>query len=239
MSKTKTKFLQLEDINIAYKQEGTGPALILLHGNSQDKRIFKQFQKKYFTSFTTYAIDSRGHGKSKSYDNTYTIKQLSDDIIHFCKAKKIDQAYVVGYSDGGNIALFLAKNAPNIFNKIVAISPNYLVGGIGNKTLKLFIIMLQIMKVFKRVGIRTDKSIMKLNLMLRDIGITEEELSTINCNIKILYAEKDIIKEDHIKKLAGLLPNAKIEKICKSNHFNIIYKKQMIKGIDEFFKSTS
>jgi pimeloyl-ACP methyl ester carboxylesterase len=85
-----TKYLQLETIKIAYTEFGTGPNLILLHGNSQNKNIFRKHQLHYFKNFHTYAIDSRGHGKSISYDTEYSIKEYSEDIINFCKKMGIN-----------------------------------------------------------------------------------------------------------------------------------------------------
>ena len=62
-----------------------------------------------------------------------TIEKFSEDVIAFCNRKGIQQAFVIGYSDGGNIALFLAKKAPKLFPRIVAISPNTLANGTKNQ----------------------------------------------------------------------------------------------------------
>ena len=129
MEKLPTEYLDLGDVRIAYREHGAGPALILLHGNSASKAMFSKYQTVHFATFRTIAVDSRGHGETVSIDTQYSIHQYSEDVIGLCRAKGISQAFVIGYSDGGNIALFLAKNAPDIFKKIVAISPNYLVSG--------------------------------------------------------------------------------------------------------------
>ena len=112
MNKLPTEYVDLPDIRIAYTQYGNGQVLVLLHGNSESKSIFTEYQTKHFLMFHTFAVDSRGHGESKSTDDEYTIDQFSDDVINLCKTKRINQAYVIGYSDGGNIAFFLAKKAP-------------------------------------------------------------------------------------------------------------------------------
>jgi pimeloyl-ACP methyl ester carboxylesterase len=78
----KTKYLRLDTIKMAYTEYGSGPNLILLHGNSQNKSIFRKHQLHYFRDFHTYAIDSGGHGQSVSEDNEYSFKKYSDDIIN-------------------------------------------------------------------------------------------------------------------------------------------------------------
>ncbi len=49
------------------------------------------------------------------------------------------------------------------------------------------------------------KYILRFHMMMVDIGITEEELGSIRTHLKILYAENDMIKEDHLVRLAGII----------------------------------
>ena len=228
MNKLPTEFIELPDIHIAYTQYGSGQALLLLHGNSENKGIFKEYQTKHFSMFHAIALDSRGHGESKSTDEEYTINQYSDDVINFCKAKGIDEAYVIGYSDGGNIALFLAKKAPELFTRLIAISPNYLVSGTTDDGLRLIKRLNKIMGFLDRIGFNFKKSLMRFNLMLTDIGITDDELKSIRTDIKIIYAEHDMIKETHLKQLAELIPTASLDKIEGCNHMTILNKREAI-----------
>ena len=103
MGKLSTAYVDLRDIKLAYREYGNGPAVILLHGNSENKKIFEKYQLKYFSEYNTIAVDSRGHGQSISNDSEYSIKQNADDIVRLCQAKGIKESYVIGYSDGANI----------------------------------------------------------------------------------------------------------------------------------------
>jgi pimeloyl-ACP methyl ester carboxylesterase len=235
----KTKYLQLDTAKIAYTEYGSGQNLIFLHGNSLNKNIFKKHQLHYFKDFHTYAIDSRGHGQSFSEDKEYSIKQYSEDIINFCKNKGIKKAYVAGFSDGGNICLFLAQKSPEIFEKIIVLSPKYLANGSTDKTLRFLNMMYKIILFMEKIHLLPKRIVMRWELMLKDIGITEEELMKINSNILILYAEKDMIKEEHILKMSELIKNCKVKKIKKTNHLNIYKNKETIKEIIEYFKQNS
>jgi pimeloyl-ACP methyl ester carboxylesterase len=149
-------------------------------------------------------------------------------VINFCKAKAIDEAYVIGYSDGGNIALFLAKKAPELFTRLIAISPNYLVSGTTEDGLRLIKRLYKIMRFLGRIGFNFKKSLMRFNLMLTDIGITDDELKSIRTAMKIIYAEHDMIKETHLQQLAELIPNATLEKVKDCNHMTILNKPEAI-----------
>jgi pimeloyl-ACP methyl ester carboxylesterase len=234
MGKLVTEYVQLPDARIAYRQAGSGPALLLLHGNSESKSIFAEYQQVRFPMFHTFAIDSRGHGETVSEDEAYTIGQYADDVIAFCGALGIQKAYVIGYSDGGNIALHLAKKAPQLFPKLVAISPNYLASGTTDGTLKMFRMMKTVLVMLGKLGLPTRKAILRFNLMLTDIGITAEELKGIRTNVRIIYAAHDLIKESHILDIGRLIPGATVRKIENCNHLTVYSKREAIADIAEF-----
>ncbi|MDR1070218.1 MAG: alpha/beta hydrolase [Gracilibacteraceae bacterium] len=231
-----TKYLELDNIKIAYCEYGAGHDLLLLHGNSENKSIFKKHQLKYFEKFHTFAIDSRGHGQSISEDNEYSINQYSDDVINFCEKLGINKTYVVGFSDGGNICLFLARKNPEVFEKIIALSPNYLAEGTAAKTLKFLHRMYKLFLFMEKLRLPMRKAIMKWELMLKDIGITDGELKEIKTNMYILYAENDMIKEEHLLKMAELIKNCQIKKIKNTTHSNIYKSEETIKEIIEYLK---
>jgi phosphatidylglycerol lysyltransferase len=235
MQQLPTRFIDLPDARLAYCEHGTGPHLLLLHGNSESKRIFNQYQLEDFNMFTTLALDSRGHGETQSNDDELTIDKFSDDVIELCNLKGIKKAFVIGYSDGGNIALFLAKKAPLLFPRIVAISPNTLASGTTDGTLRLFRNLQKVMKFLKRIGFNTQKSIMRLNLMLTDIGLTDADLKSIHTSVKIIYAEKDLVKEEHILHIASLIPGAALDKIAGCTHMNVYKKTEAVDSMKRFF----
>ena len=232
----KTKYIKLDNVKIAYHEYGSGENLLLLHGNLQNKSIYKKYQIKYFSNFHTFAIDSRGFGKSTSKDSEYSIEQYSDDIINFCKKLGINKTYVIGFSDGGNICLFLAKKNPDIFTKIIAISPNYLANGLTDETIKMLMKIYNILLFLQKIKLPMKKAISKWELMMKDIRITDDDLINLNANILIMYADNDLIKEEHILKMAELIKNSKIKKIAKSTHTEIINKEETIKEIIEYLK---
>jgi len=228
MARWRTQFVDLPDATIAFREHGSGPPLILLHGNSESKRIFARYQRRHFTDLHTLALDSRGHGQSKSQTLNFSIGQYAEDVIAVCKRLAIEKANVIGYSDGGNIALHLACKAPRMFPKIIAISPNYLVSGTTDGALRLFRKIIQLMEFLGRIGLNTRRYIARFNLMMTDIGLSEKDLRGIRTGVSILYAEKDLIKEDHIKQIAQLIPGAGLHKIKGSTHLSILKRPEAV-----------
>jgi len=232
----RTKYLELNNTKIAYFEYGSGPNLLLIHGNLQNKKVFKKYQIEYFNNFHTYAIDSRGFGQSISKNNEYSIDQYSEDIIDFCKKLGLNNTYVVGFSDGGNICLFLAKKHPEIFTKIIAISPNYLASGLTDEIIKLQNKLYKIFLFLQKIKLPMKKVISKWELMMKDIGIADNDLKDIKTNMLIIHAENDLIKEEHILRIKELIKDCKLKKIKKSTHSDIINKEETINEIMEFLK---
>jgi Predicted hydrolases or acyltransferases (alpha/beta hydrolase superfamily) len=220
MTQYPTEFQALDDIEVAYWQHGSGPDLLLIHGNSESKAIFADYPA-HFPGFHIWALDSRCHGESRSKDEMLTIEQIADDVIRFCEAKGIRQADVIGYSDGGNVALFLAKKAPQRFGKLIAISPNTLVSGTTDCTLRLFRGVVGVLTFFSRIGFDLKKTLLVLNLMMRDIGLSFADLGQIQTQVKVIYAEKDMIKESHIQEIAAAIPGSSLDKVPGCTHITI------------------
>jgi pimeloyl-ACP methyl ester carboxylesterase len=236
MGKRMTEFVDLKDVRIAYRQHGSGPVLLLLHGNSESKALFGDYQEKYFPDYHTMALDSRGHGESVSEDEAYSIAQYADDVIAFCKAKGFSRVMVIGYSDGGNIALHLAKKAPQLFPKLAVISPNYLAGGTTDGWLRIFRMVAGLLGFLHRLGFPVRKALLRWNLMLTDIGLTPEDMRSIRTSVRILYAEKDMIKESHILEIGGFIPNATVRKIGHCDHMSIMEKRDTVDDIAKYLK---
>ena len=205
-----------------------------LHGNSGSKSVFRNYQLKHFKDFHTFALDSRGHGQSISVDENYSIEQYSCDVIRFCQALKIERASVIGYSDGGNISLWLALKAPEMFPKIVAISPNYLVSGSTDASLMLTKRICRLLTFLGRMGLPTRKQLLKFDLMLKDIGLSAEDLRKIRTSLRILYAEHDLIKEDHILNIHQNIPGSTLQKIYKCSHITIPYRQEAIADMQNY-----
>ena len=215
-------------------KKGQGDVLIFLHGNSLDSGIFVNLYDYFSEKYKVVAIDSRGHGSSECGEVPYSIDLFADDIITFCSKKKFANICVVGYSDGANIALMIAKKYPQLIDKLVIISGNYKVDGIKKwlrNILKFLIILLiPFSKYFNPIKIQK----WKFDLMLNDMGISEIDLKQIIKPTLVLCAENDLIYEEHTFDIHKNIKGSVLKIIKKTNHSNIIFNNQIIKIIDEF-----
>ncbi len=107
------------DIKLHYTESGTGFPLVLLHGNGESGEYF-HFQKEYFCRYFRVIVpDTRGHGGSPRGNAPFTITQFARDLHDFMDEKGIKKAHILGFSDGGNIAIAFALAYPEYAESLI------------------------------------------------------------------------------------------------------------------------
>ena len=107
------------DIELYYTEKGKGEPLLLLHGNGDSGEYFSNQIDVFAKSYHVYAIDTRGHGKSPRGTAPFTIRQFADDLRDFMDGLGIEKAHILGFSDGGNIAMIFAMKYPERVDRLI------------------------------------------------------------------------------------------------------------------------
>ncbi|MCG5059221.1 MAG: 2-succinyl-6-hydroxy-2,4-cyclohexadiene-1-carboxylate synthase [Limnoraphis sp. WC205] len=97
------------------------PVLLFLHGFLGNGNDFNTVISPLSKSFDCIAVDLPGHGKTKvnSGDDFYSLSNTAKGLIDWLEELQIKQCFLVGYSMGGRLALYLALYYPQYFNKVV------------------------------------------------------------------------------------------------------------------------
>lgn len=229
--------INVGDIELSYYRKGSGKkALILLHGNSEDATIFIDYLNNCLNDYKIYAIDLRGHGHSGNGKGHFTIKDMAIDIMRFINLKPFSNASIVGYSDGANIAMYLAKIAPSLVEKLVLISGNLFVKALSSTFVNSTKRKYKFIKPFSFISKKAKTASSKLALMLNNIGVYSDDLNKFNFPTLVIDAENDIIEKDHTSLIAKSIPNAQHITIEKTNHYNLIKNPLLFTAIDDFLK---
>ncbi|RJE77447.1 acyl-CoA esterase [Pseudoalteromonas sp. MSK9-3] len=103
-----------------YKQTGSGPNLILMHGLFGSLENLNVIAKTLSEHFTVYNVDLRNHGKSFHSDDM-SYPHMAGDIKALLEHLNIDKAHVVGHSMGGKVAMQFASSFNHHVNKLVVL----------------------------------------------------------------------------------------------------------------------
>jgi len=106
---------------------GPGPAVLLVHGNSSSKEIFRrQFEDERLGGLRLVAPDLPGHGASGDARDPaagYTLGGYARMAIEVLEALGIEKATVLGWSLGGHVALDMISRWAGITGVMISGAP--------------------------------------------------------------------------------------------------------------------
>ncbi|MCC5668987.1 2-succinyl-6-hydroxy-2,4-cyclohexadiene-1-carboxylate synthase [Nostoc sp. CHAB 5784] len=96
------------------------PLILFLHGFMGNINEFDEAIKVLVEDFSYLTLDLPGHGKTQvlGSDEYYKIQPTAQTIINLLDELKIDKCYLIGYSMGGRLALYLTLYFPERFIKV-------------------------------------------------------------------------------------------------------------------------
>ena len=96
------QFTASDGARIAYRDEGDGIPLVLLHGLMAHAGFFRE-QAPLAGRFRLIRIDLRGHGQSACAGERPTVEQAAADVAELADALELENAIGVGWSLGATI----------------------------------------------------------------------------------------------------------------------------------------
>ena len=196
------------DIELFCTKQGSGPPLLLLHGNGEDGTYFVHQVAEFSRDFTVYAIDTRGHGHSPRGTAPFTISQFADDLLAFMDRHGMEQANLLGFSDGGNIALTFALRHPDRVSRLILNGANLDPRGVKPLVQLPIVLGYHVASLFKNPQARAHAEL--LGLMVNEPHIAPVELETLTMPVLVIAGTRDMIRESHTRLIAASIPGARL-----------------------------
>ncbi|MFZ0660538.1 MAG: alpha/beta hydrolase [Candidatus Binataceae bacterium] len=111
---TTTKSIaSINGISIAYRDRGSGAAVVFVHGHPFDQSMWDPQLAALSWKYRTITLDLRGYGKSEVPNvNATTVETMAADIKSLLDHLGIQKTVVVGLSMGGQVAMAFADLFP-------------------------------------------------------------------------------------------------------------------------------
>ncbi|RJQ75899.1 alpha/beta fold hydrolase [Amycolatopsis panacis] len=116
-------FVVRPEVELFATDEGTGPAVLLLHGWAGDGTDWSPLAADLIADHRVVVPDHRGHGRSSVPDGPYDAKTLAADAATLLRACDVPSAVVIGHSLGGAVASALAVEEPDLVDALVLVEP--------------------------------------------------------------------------------------------------------------------
>lgn len=188
-------------VKLYYEEKGMGQPMVLLHGNGEDSSYFKN-QIEYFSKkYRVIAVDTRGHGKSERGTAPFTLRQFARDLKQFLDEMGLRRIILLGFSDGGNIALIFTILHPQYVDRLILNGANLTPSG-----MKAGVIGSIYCSYLKEclAGAKGDKKKKELlQLMLREPHIRPVYLKTMRKPVLVIAGTRDMIRTGHTKKFTA------------------------------------
>ena len=123
------QFLDVRGSHLYVETIGSGPPLVFLHGGvlSFDNNFAKQ-RDDFAASHRVIGIDRRGHGHSPDDARPFDYRDMAEDTAAVIERLGVGPVDVIGHSDGGDVALILAHDHPELVRRVIVSGANLRAG---------------------------------------------------------------------------------------------------------------
>jgi pimeloyl-ACP methyl ester carboxylesterase len=214
--------------HIYYAVYGNGDPVILLHGGLGNSDHWANQVPALSDKFQVIVIDSRGQGRSTRAKGPISYDVMASDVIAVMDKLEIKRASMVGWSDGGEIALKLGIGFPDRVDKLFVFGSNYDSSGSKPRNgppastfnayaAKCKIDYLRMSKTPRAYDTLVDYL---LPIWRNPMGFTKEQLRSIQAPTMVADGDHDeVIVLDQVEEMSKLIPNGQFKVFTDASHF--------------------
>ena len=114
-------FIEIDNARIRYVEEGTGPAVLILHGASSNAEDMRLALGDHLDGFRAVYVDRPGLGWSERPDGRWTPEREAALLAELATRLDMERPVVVGHSWGGAITMRMAIDHGEVLSGIVLI----------------------------------------------------------------------------------------------------------------------
>ena len=214
---------------IWYGAVGEGSPVILLHGGLSSSRAWgEQVSPLVAAGHRVILIDSRGHGRSTLGDGPLSYERMADDVLAVMDQLKLEKSAVVGWSDGGIIALVLAMRRGDRLSRVYAFGANMDLQGVRSNAGDAPILKVVAPRLIADYAALspTPDGFARLHQAVRAMQATQpnysaSQLAALRGPAVMIAdgAEDEFVTAEHQAYLARVIPGAQLRLLPGGGHF--------------------
>jgi pimeloyl-ACP methyl ester carboxylesterase len=220
---------------IYYAMQGTGPTLVLLHGGgASGEHSFARQLDVFSERHHIVAPDQIGQGHTPDVPDALTYTGMMDDTAALLQHLNLKHVDVVGFSDGGILALMLAVRHPELVRRLVISGVNIAPEGLNADDLE----------ELRATQNPKPKTIDEKLAHLWLTSPTETELNLamlakIEQPVLLISGDRDAITLEHTLKIYHALPQAELCVLPGTDHATFSGRSEWLNPIINAFLDRS
>ncbi|HEY6744888.1 MAG TPA: alpha/beta hydrolase [Mycobacteriales bacterium] len=213
MQPTRSGHLPVNGLRLYYEVHGELDAaettpLLLIPGGFLSTESMAQWVAGFAARRPVVVFDQQGHGRTADTPRAMSYEQFGDDAAGLLAALDIDQAHVMGYSQGGGVALQLALRHPQLVTKLIIVSATYRQDGWYPSVLQEiqdvsagFFANTPIEEAFRRHTpdpAAFDAYVAKMKVLgFEDQNLSDEQMRSIRAGAMVVVGDADAVRLEH------------------------------------------
>jgi len=219
-----------------YEWDNDGEAVVLLHGGLSKTSSWDYIMVPPLEDdFHVYAYDRTAHGFTGDQAGSLHFEFQTREAIAYLEDVVKAPAHLIGWSDGGNIALMVALQRPDLVKSIVAIGANFHFSGVGQSFGEV-VISPEDQAEYNLISPDAPHTLLEKNMRMNAIWASEPtltvaEIATIQCPVLVLAGDDDVINHHHTIELFEALPLGQLAIIPGTSHFLMKEKPDLMNAV--------
>jgi pimeloyl-ACP methyl ester carboxylesterase len=208
----------------SYEWDNNGEAVVLLHGGlSQTSHWDSSILPAVEDEFHVFAYDRTGHGFTGDQAKSFHYQHQTDEAISYLKQIVKEPAHLIGYSDGGIIALMVAMQQPALVRSIITLGANFHPTGIYRLDEFDGVVSAENQEEYNRTSPDAPETLAKkiqkmIEIQKSEPNLTTEELGKIQCPVLVMAGDDDVIKHNHTAELFESIPLGQLAVVPATSH---------------------
>jgi pimeloyl-ACP methyl ester carboxylesterase len=200
-----------------YEIHGSGPPVLLLHGGGGSiKSAWTRQIVDFSPTHEVIAPEQVGNGHTPDVPGPATYGAMTEDTAALLEQLHLKHVDVVGWSDGGIIALMLAVRHPDLVHRVVATGANVDPTGLRPKNLAD-------MRASKPDANPTAEKLRQLWMNHPDPDeLSFDQLKKIHAKVLVMAGDHDEITLEHTLKIYQALPDAQLFIVPNTGHHTFV-----------------
>jgi pimeloyl-ACP methyl ester carboxylesterase len=220
-----------------------GKTVLMLHGGlSSSESLLRTLGPRLAKRFALAAFDRRGHGRSADNDLPFSYDAMADETIAFLEYLG-RRVYLLGHSDGANVALVVALRRPDLLKRVALVGANYHFTGLvsmpeftpASPGFSDFAVKFakHSPNGIEHAGAVVEKS---LALVKTQPSMTLAELATIAVPVLVMSGDDDVTNLSHTVQMYEAIPEAQLAVLPGTSHAVLKERtKECAEIIERFF----
>ncbi|MEU4142786.1 alpha/beta fold hydrolase [Streptomyces parvulus] len=236
-------YADLPGVRTWYETEGTGDPLVLLHGGFCTNETWGAQRADLAAAHRVLLPERRAHGHTPDVAGPLTYQDMADDTAAFLETVVGGPAHLVGWSDGGVVALLVALARPDLVRRVVVVGATFRPAGEsfaepgmldamtpGSPDMEFFREMYEPVSP-DGAGHWPVVAAKVLDMWRTQPTLTEPELGRVTAPVLVVSGDDDLMTLEHTTALYRALPDARLAVLPGASHLVPLEKPALLNGL--------